>query len=132
MNTTQVADAVDSMLSDILGSRKISDLRTESVRIAIQNGADRGTIEAIRDATLVARRATIVIPTRYLLLSRGRGWARQGRGPEAIWGKQDGFGFRVGAGEWTVFSSDGFSRDVKVEWSVRHINVGTETWSLAD
>lgn len=70
-------------------------------------------------------------PHRYEGLSRGRGWARKGRGANAEWGERTDGGYRVGPGRWTVGGNDGFSRKGEVIWTVEHIRVGEETWTVA-
>ena len=107
--------------------------RRESLTIAASLGADVQTLAKLRDATRLARKASIIIPcVRYETLSRGRGWCRCGRGDSASWGERVYNGYKVGPGTWIVFGSDGFSRSDRVPWTVRHIQVGDQTWTMAD
>lgn len=109
-----------------------SPARQESLDIAVGLGADDATIAVLRAATRLNRGTTIVLPARYAGLSRARGWARCGRGSDARWGEAVDSGYRVGPGRWTVYSSDGFRREVRTEWRVRHVTVGAATWTVAD
>lgn len=91
-----------------------SSARIESLQIAVELGADLATLAVLRDATRVNRQETIVLPMhRYEGLSRGKGWARKGKGSNAIWGEREENGYRVGAGRWIVGGNDGFSRKGK-------------------
>jgi len=75
---------------------------------------------------------TILLPAgRYEGLSRGKGWARQGRGDSATWGEREDAGYRVGPGKWTVGSNDGFNRKEQTDWLVKHLKVGDKVWTLA-
>jgi hypothetical protein len=121
-------------------AREIYDedrLREAIVRLAtlgraIELGADDATLIALRDATRVARKDTIVVPAhRYEGLSRGRGWARLGRGGDVRWGERVDGGYRVGPGRWSVGSTDGFFRKGADVWDCEHLRVGEETWTVA-
>lgn len=110
----------------------VSDTRRESLARALELGADKKTVERIRDAARLARKTTIVIPSgRYDHLSRGKGWARMGRGASVTWGERVDGGYRVGPGKWTVGSDDGFRRKSKLDWVVSHVQVGEQTWTIA-
>lgn len=75
---------------------------------------------------------TVELPAgKYEHLSRGRGWARKGRGDRVEWGDRVRDGYRVGPGRWTVGSTDGFARKSSTDWDVEHVQVGTQTWTLA-
>lgn len=107
--------------------------REESLAIAAGLGADAATLEVLRAATRLSRRDTIVLPHhRFELLSRGKGWARKGQGKDVTWGERADGGYRVGPGRWTVGGNDGFTRKGEVIWTVRHVQVGAQTWTLAD
>lgn len=107
--------------------------RMQSLRLATEAGADMATLTRIASALRVERKATIVLPMQRLeMLSRGKGWARKGRGDKAVWGERVDGGYEVGAGRWTVGGSDGFSRKGEDQWTVEEIKVGEETWTIAN
>jgi len=107
--------------------------RMESLRLATEAGADMATLTRIAGALRVARKSTIVLPRQRLEnLSRGKGWARKGRGTTATWGERVDGGYEVGAGKWTVGGSDGFTRKGEDQWTVEEIKVGAETWTIAN
>ena len=111
----------------------LGDGRRQSLRLASEAGVDMATLTRIAAALRVERKATIVIPMqRYEMLSRGKGWARKGRGDKAVWGERVEGGYEVGAGKWTVGGSDGFSRKGEDQWTVEEIKVGAETWTIAN
>ena len=86
----------------------------------------------IADAHYVGQGLTVELPLgKYEHLSRGRGWARKGRGDRVAWGERTRDGYTVGPGRWTVGSTDGFSRKSSVDWWVEHVQVGAQTWTLA-
>jgi len=86
----------------------------------------------------VAYDGTVTLPHgRYHRLSRGKGWARLGRGDNVQWGANTGKTWRVTSpGEWTVQSSDGFDRDETTTWEVYaldfHSDTGAHRWLIAD
>lgn len=111
----------------------LGDGRRESLRLATEAGADMATLTRIAAALRVERKATIVLPMQRLeKLSRGKGWARKGRGDKAVWGERVDGGYEVGAGRWTVGGSDGFARKGEDVWTVEEIKVGEETWTIAN
>ena len=141
MTTTQTAPETFSTLAAALGSfgatlaplLPLGPGRMESLRLATEAGADMATLKRIAAALRVERKATIVLPMqRYEMLSRGKGWARKGRGDKAVWGERVEGGYEVGAGRWTVGGSDGFSRKGEDQWTVEEIKVGVETWTIAN
>ena len=86
----------------------------------------------IADAHYVGQGPTVELPLgKFERLSRGRGWARKGQGDRVAWGERTRDGYTVGPGRWTVGSTDGFSRKSSVDWWVEHVQVGTQTWTLA-
>lgn len=129
----QAIRALDtSVLDKLCNGHTVSDQRRESLAIALGLGADDATLARLRDATRLARRPTIILPPgRYEHCSRGRGWARMGRGSDVTWGERVDTGYQVGPGRWTVGSTDGFSRKKDVVWDVEHIAVGDQTWTVA-
>jgi hypothetical protein len=119
-------------LETLFEGHEVSDERKETLQRAIEIGADDKTLEMLRDATRVAQRETIVLPShKYENLSRGRGWARKGKGDRVTWGEREDGGYRVGPGRWSVGSTDGFNRKGSTEWTVEHVQVGSETWTVA-
>jgi len=129
MTTTTTTPTLDAILS----GHTVSDTRRQSLELALSLGADEQTLIVLRDALRLKRADTIVLPAHRLEgMSRGRGWARQGRGDSAIWGERTDGGYRVGPGRWTVGGHDGFQRKGQDEWRVRHVAVGAQTWTVAD
>ena len=120
-------------IDDLIAGHDVSAKRQETLAIAIAAGVDDRTLAALRDARRVNRRDTIILPAhRFEGLSRGRGWARQGRGDGAVWGERTDQGYRVGPGRWVVGATDGFARQAQDGWTVRHVTVGTATWTMAE
>jgi hypothetical protein len=114
----------------------ITAARTESIEIAVELACSDAALQAIIGAVRVSRSNTIVLPAhRFERLSRGKGWARKGRGATAVWGERDDAdpngGYRVGPGRWTVGGNDGFSRKGETVWDVQHIDVGGQIWTVA-
>lgn len=127
MTTETVADRIAR-----LSLLNISESRLQSLTIAHPHVSD-GDFARISNAMRVSRKDTIVLPAhRFELLSRGRGWARKGRGDSAQWGERVDNGYRVGAGRWTVGGNDGFSRKGEDTWTVEHVQVGTNVWTIAN
>jgi hypothetical protein len=119
-------------LAKLIEARDVSDVRKSSLERAIALGASDGVLAELRDATRVAQNRTILLPLNRLeRLSRGKGWARSGRGDTAQWGDREADGYRVGPGFWIVFGTDGFSRKRREEWTVNHVQVGPEVWTIA-
>jgi hypothetical protein len=126
--------AADTSVIDALiaGRGLLSDSRLASLRTALGLRADEATLIAIRDARRVSQRSTILLPEgKYEHCSRGRGWARLGRGRDVSWGDREEGGYRVGPGRWSVGSTDGFQRKSETTWEVEHIDVGGQTWTVA-
>jgi hypothetical protein len=106
--------------------------RIERLARAIELGASDDALEALCGAVRTSNTDTIVLPAHRLEgMSRGRGWARKGTRNKAVWGEREDNGYRVGPGKWTVGGNDGFSRKGETEWVVKHVTVGTETWTIA-
>lgn len=117
---------------ELTKDHQLTDIRREIIEQAIQLGASDKVLLAIRDATRVHRSATMILPSLHFeSLSRGRGWARKGRGNRVSWGDRVEGGYAVGEGRWTVGANDGFSRKQEVTWDVKQITVGTEIWTIA-
>jgi hypothetical protein len=120
-------------LETLIEGHEVSDPRKESLRIALELGADLATLTALRDSLRVSRKTTVVLPKNRLEgLSRGRGWARQGKGTNVVWGERVDGGYRVGPGRWSVGATDGFNRKRSDDWKVEHIQVGSETWTIGN
>ncbi len=122
--------ALDALCAawDVPSSRHATLLR------AIALGAGAGALHRLAQAIRVKQGKTIVLPPhRYEGLSRGRGWCRMGRGSSVEWGeREDKGGYRVGPGVWTIGATDGFARKGDDRWTVEHLPVGAETWTIAD
>lgn len=125
---------IDTILAYYAGrnTAPISDGRRKSLTLAVAARASDEALEALCDANRVARGDTIVLPAhRYEGLSRGRGWARKGKGSSAVWGESEDGGYRVGPGKWIVGGNDGFARKGETDWVVSHVAVGAATWTIA-
>ena len=134
MTTTLTIAAAESVPERIarLGVTDISDSRMQTLVLA-HPLVDDALFARIGCALRVSRRETIILPAhRYEGLSRGSGWARQGRGDTAVWGERTDGGYRVGTGHWTVGGHDGFERKASHDWVVAHVRVGAATWTTAD
>jgi hypothetical protein len=130
MDTT---DTTTNVLATICEGKEISDSRRASLARAVELGADQATLVRLVDAIRLNKGPTIALPAhRYEGLSRGRGWCRQGRGANAVWGERTDSGYRVGPGRWVVGGCDGFSRKKEDHWHVEHVQVGPETWTIAE
>lgn len=115
-----------------LGITEISEKRLASLAKAHGVGVSDETFRVLGEALRVSERDAVLIPChRFENLSRGRGWARKGSGDNAEWGEREKGGYRVGPGRWTVGGSDGFSRKGSDSWTVEHVQVGAETWTVA-
>lgn len=126
-HTTAVETAEERMAR--LGITEVSASRMESLRIAHAD-VDDATFAAIGACDRLARKSSIVLPAVDLQrLSRGRGWCRS---KDGVFGdRADDVGYRVGSGRWTVYGSDGFRRERREQWRVRHLSVGVSTWTIA-
>jgi hypothetical protein len=120
-------------IETLCANREVSTKRQESLALAIAAGAPLSVLETLRDANRLAKSLTVVLPAlRYESLSRGRGWARKGRGTAVTWGEHVEDGYQVGPGSWEVGATDGFSRKDKRTWTVKHVRVGDQTWTIAN
>lgn len=135
MNTTAetTAESLDARLAR-LNISGLSDGRSNSVKIAHDAGVDDATLKRIAEAIRVKRDSeTIVLPRNRLeLCSRGRGWARIGKGDKAQWGERVDGGYEVGPGRWTVGGNDGFTRKKEDVYDVKHVTVGGKIWTIAN
>jgi hypothetical protein len=131
MITIQSAWAATATLDELCANQTAA--RAASLRLAFESGADEATLRQIAAATRVSRGGSILLPARYANCSRARGWARLGRDAAAQWGEAEATGYRVRtAGSWLVYSSDGFQREERKTWRVWHLQIGDQTWTLAD
>lgn len=132
--TTDTNTATTESLAARIGrliDGEISPTRMESLELA-HGLVDDDTFTDLALADRLGRGLTVTLPAhRYEHLSRGRGWCRMGHGDTAEWGERTPKGYRVGPGRWTVGASDGFSRQGKALWTVRHIPVGDSVWTVA-
>jgi hypothetical protein len=127
-----IEDVFAAVLPLGLDALPLGDSRVETLRIALALGATPPAIRALACALRVAREDTIALPAhRYEGLSRGKGWARRGKGPDAEWGERVGGEYRVGVGKWIVGGNDGFKRKGEDTWTVEHVRVGTQVWTVA-
>lgn len=111
----------------------VSEARARTLAKAIDTGASESALEKLKAATRVEFADQIALPKgAYDHLSRGKGWARKGRGDSAEWGEKSPQGWLVGPGSWLVHSTDGFNRKSEVDWRVEHVRVGDETWTIAN
>lgn len=129
-----IEDPLAEILKAYGNGRPVLEEDEENVRAAAALGAPRKVLVMIRDADVVSRSSSIVLPPHhYEGLSRGRGWARMGQGNAVAWGKRVRGGYEVEEpGRWVVGGNDGFTRKAQDEWNVMHIQVGNETWTIAD
>lgn len=115
-----------------LGLTDIPSRRMDMLSEAHAAGVSDKTFSAISDALRAEPRGAVVIPVHdYESTGRGRGWARQGEGAKAKWGKRVSGGYEVGPGTWIVGGDDGFKRKGQHTWKVEHVQVGPSTWTIA-
>jgi hypothetical protein len=116
----RIRDRVRSLMQ-VISTDQISDARCRALMLAASRGATPLDLKAIAEAIRVSTGDGITVPFhRYETLSRGRGWARLGRGKNAVWGERvdDGYRLRV-EGRWVVGGHDGFDRRGETVWDVR-------------
>lgn len=94
---------------------------------------DDATFTRLSNACRCVSGSSIVLPPHhYETLSRGRGWARLGRGQDAVWGERVEGGYRVGPGRWEIGGDDGYSRRRSDTWQVDAVRVGEMVWTIAN
>lgn len=110
---------------------ELSEARVATLEHA--TAADDETFLAIAKSIRVRRNSETIFlpPHRFEGLSRGRGWARKGRGKNVEWADRTEKGYLCGPGLWSVGGSDGFSRKDANEWTVKTVTVGYEKWTIA-
>jgi hypothetical protein len=116
----QIRDRVRSLMACI-SAEQLSDARCRTLMLAAGRGATPLDLRAIAEATRVSTGDGIIVPAHhYEGLSRGRGWARHGRGDHAVWGERVEGGYRLRlAGRWIIGGHDGFTRRGEDVWDVR-------------
>lgn len=124
---------LDTRIARLAPDETFTPSRRESLSIAHNAGVTDNAFAVLASACRLDRKATIVLPQgKFERLSRGRGWARKGRGNDVVWGDREDNGYRVGPGRWTVGSNDGFQRKEQTDWDVEHVIVGGTTWTIAN
>jgi hypothetical protein len=118
----QIRGRVRSMMACIT-TEKIGDGRCRALILAASRGATPQDLRAIAEAVRVSTGDGVTVPMHhYETLSRGRGWARLGRGEKAVWGERTEGGYRLRQeGRWVVGGHDGFSRRGETIWDVRRV-----------
>jgi hypothetical protein len=116
----QIRDRVRSLMQ-VITAEQISDARCRALLLAASRGATPQDLRAIAEATRVSTGDGITVPAHhYETLSRGRGWARFGRGKEAVWADRVEGGYRLRlAGRWIIGGHDGFTRRGEDVWNVK-------------
>lgn len=130
---TAVASCTTCVEEIVPGFSELREGRQETVREAHKLGADVATLTKLATALRVHRRSEVVVLPSHRLesKSRGRGWARKGRGNNVEWGERVEGGYACGPGRWTVGATDGYSRKGSDEWVVECVEVGPEIWTVA-
>lgn len=120
-------------IETLVDGHDVSAARRETLETAIALGASDELLVELRDALRVNRNPTIILPRHHLEgLSRGSGWCRKGRGDSAQWGERVDSGYKVGPGTWIVCGKDGFRREKRDTWTVKHVQVADQTWTVAN
>lgn len=130
----QVSVAERMIILQLTPENGYTDKNTSMKSLELANTlVDDKVFKQIAKASVVSQELTITIPPgRYDHCSRGKGWVRKGKGDNAEWGESVRGGYVIGPGTWTQGSSDGFNRKEQKTWTVKHIKVGNETWTLAE
>lgn len=92
--------------------------RAGMLAIASANGATIAELARIAAAPYASVGDTVAVGTRFGHLSRGKVWARQGKGAAVVWAKKSGGTVHLTPGNWTVGSDDGYKRKERVGWTV--------------
>jgi len=125
-------ETVDERMARLGHTFTIKPHELEALAIANSLVNDK-VFTQLATATHLSQEQTIVLPPgRYDHCSRGKGWARKGKGDNVTWGDRVKGGYEVGPGFWIVGSSDGFNRKSQLEWEVKHVQVGEQTWTVAN
>lgn len=127
---------VQERLARLEVSQNISEARLKTLARATELGVTDSLFLRIANAAAVGRSggSLVLPPGRYDHCSRGKGWARHGRGDTVQWGESVTGGYRVNVtGRWTVGSSDGFNRKDQQTYTVSCLAInGDETWLIAE
>jgi hypothetical protein len=116
-----------------LGIEVRKEILKSWVAVALRKMADAPAKEKLAMARLIADCELIAVGDKIKLpqgrfghTSRGKSWIK-------VSGGRDNFldSYTVGAGKYTVGSSDGYTRKEKIEWKVENIQVGNEVWTVA-
>jgi hypothetical protein len=115
----QIRDRVRELMACIT-AEQIGDGRCRALLLAASRGATPQDLRDIAEAVRVSTGDGVTVPHHhYETLSRGRGWARLGRGERAVWGERVEGGYRLRlAGRWVIGGHDGFSRRGETTWDV--------------
>ena len=104
---------------------KVSPMRAGRLIFAASSGLRSAEVKKIAEANRTSAKDAngIVLPAgRFQNLSRGKGWCRLGSGNSVRWADRTDGGYLADtAGNWTVGSSDGFSRKDSVSWKVEQV-----------
>jgi hypothetical protein len=110
----------------------VTDHRKSILLSALEAGATEEDFTDILACKRLELGTSVVIPQHHLEgKARGRGWARKGKGAQAVWGERTENGYRVGAGVWTVGGDDGFTRKGEDRWTVKTLTIGSLSVTLA-
>jgi hypothetical protein len=111
-------------LMQVISTEQIGDGRCRALMLAASRGATPQDLRDIAEAIRVSTGDGIILPAHhYETLSRGRGWARLGRGERAVWGERVEGGYRLRlAGRWVIGGHDGFARKGETIWDVRCVS----------
>lgn len=110
----------------------VSADRADLVASALTLRAPADVLEKLVTAVRVNADPKIGIMTRYGHLSRGKCWGRQGNGKNVTWAEKANGIVYLTPGVWTVGSDDGFKRRDSDVWTVEHVTVGQQTWTIAN
>jgi len=114
-------------------SLNISEARMKLLEEANPLVANDEIFVKLAASVRISKNPTVTLPAhRYEGLSRGRGWARKGKGRSAVWGERCEGGYKVGPGNWEFGGHDGFNRKGSIHWEVEAVPVGQETWLVAN
>jgi hypothetical protein len=118
----RIRDRIRGCMQVIAPEVKLSDGRCRVLAVAAARGATPRDLKDIAEAQKASMMPDgVVVPAHhYEGLSRGRGWARLGRGSNVVWGERVEGGYRLRAeGKWIIGGHDGFTRRGEDVWDVR-------------
>jgi hypothetical protein len=110
-------------LMQVISEKQIIDGCCRVLVLAASRGGTPQDLQDIAEALRVSTGDGITIPMHHFeTLSRGRGWARLGRGKDAVWGDRVEGGYRLRQeGRWIIAGHDGFDRRGEHVWDVRRV-----------